>query len=327
MEDNVPAGVGIADVVDDTTPQLGGTLDSNAHQISWSKGSDVASANGLTLGTDGNYFDITGTTTITSIGSLGIGTVVLLHFDGILTLTHQATDLILPGAANITTAAGDEAMFVEYATGDWRCVAYTKADGKAVIASDYKPGGTDVAIADGGTGAGTAAAAFAALKQAATSSATGVVELAIASEINTGTDATRSITPDALAGSIFGTKQVVVKVIADDTALTVADGLTHFTVPAELNGMNLISVGAHVYTVSSSGLPTFQIHNLTDAVDMLSTAITIDATENDSKDATTPPVINTAADDVATGDVIRFDCDGAGTGTKGMEIRMGFRKP
>ena len=186
---------------------------------------------------------------------------------------------------------------------------------------------TDLSIAQGGTGQSTASAAFDALKQAATSSATGVVELAITSEINTGTDAARSNTPDALAGSIFGTKQVVVKVIADDTALTVADGLTHFTVPAELNGMNLISVGAHVYTVSSSGLPAFQIHNLTDAADMLSTAITIDANENDSKDAATPPVINAATDDVATGNVIRFDCDVAGTGTKGMEIRMGFRLP
>ena len=76
MEDNVPAGVGIANVVEDTSPQLGGTLDSNAHQVSWSKGSDVASAGALTLGTDGNYFDITGTTTITSIATLGIGTVV-----------------------------------------------------------------------------------------------------------------------------------------------------------------------------------------------------------------------------------------------------------
>src|SRR5574343_1836492 len=33
----------------------------------WAKGADVASANALALGTDGNYFDITGTTTITSI--------------------------------------------------------------------------------------------------------------------------------------------------------------------------------------------------------------------------------------------------------------------
>jgi hypothetical protein len=97
------------------------------------KGADVASANALTLGTDGNYFDITGTTAITSIGTLGVGTVVRLHFDGALTLTHHADDLILPGAANITTAAGDEAEFVEYATGDWRCVDYQKASGQSVV--------------------------------------------------------------------------------------------------------------------------------------------------------------------------------------------------
>lgn len=99
----------------------------------WAKGADVASANALTLGTDGNYFDITGTTAITSIGTLGVGTVVKLHFDGALTLTHHATDLILPGAVNITTAAGDEIELVEYATGDWRMVGGVKADGTAWV--------------------------------------------------------------------------------------------------------------------------------------------------------------------------------------------------
>lgn len=102
-------------------------------QIIFSKGADIVSANALVLGTDGNYFDVTGTTAITSIGTIGVGAWAKLHFDGILPLTHHATDLILPGGANITTAAGDEAEFVEYATGDWRCVNYTKADGTAVV--------------------------------------------------------------------------------------------------------------------------------------------------------------------------------------------------
>jgi hypothetical protein len=31
---------------------------------------------------------------------------------------------VLPGGEDITTAAGDEAEFVEYATGDWRCTSY-----------------------------------------------------------------------------------------------------------------------------------------------------------------------------------------------------------
>lgn len=94
-----------------------------------SKGADVVSEAALftTEGfpTDGNYFDITGTTTITSIiTSDNSGTVIKLHFDGVLTLTHDGTNLILPTLANITTAAGDEAEFVEYASGAWRCTNY-----------------------------------------------------------------------------------------------------------------------------------------------------------------------------------------------------------
>lgn len=97
------------------------------------QGADVASATALTLGTDGNTFSITGTTAITSIATAGVGTVVLLRFAGILTLTHHATDLILPTGASITTAAGDTAIFEEYAAGDWRCWSYQRADGKALF--------------------------------------------------------------------------------------------------------------------------------------------------------------------------------------------------
>jgi hypothetical protein len=99
------------------------------------KGSDIASDTALTLGKDANLFDVTGTTTITSIATQGIGSVVTLHFDGVLTFTHHSTNLILPGAANITTAAGDIAVMYEYASADWRCVSYTKASGAAVVAA------------------------------------------------------------------------------------------------------------------------------------------------------------------------------------------------
>jgi len=97
------------------------------------QGSDVASANDMTLG-DGNFFDITGTTTINTIATKGIGTFVVLEFDGILQLTHSG-DLFLPTAANITTAAGDIAVFYEYAAVDWRCASYTRADGTTLAAS------------------------------------------------------------------------------------------------------------------------------------------------------------------------------------------------
>lgn len=128
-------GGGINSIIEDLTPQLGGHLDTNGKQVCWSQGIPVASPVGgvLTLGTDGNEFDITGANAITSIATLGVGTVVVLHFDGFLTLTHNAVNLILPGGANIATAAGDIAVFYEYAAIDWRCIAYTKANGEAVV--------------------------------------------------------------------------------------------------------------------------------------------------------------------------------------------------
>ena len=132
---------GLGNVVDDTTPQLGGPLDTNAKQVSFSKGADLASANTLVLGDDGNYFDVTGTTDIDLITGSGTrdGTVVKLHFDGILTLIHQATNLVLPGGANITTAAGDEAEFVQYNTANWRCTSYQRASGTAIIVDPPDP--------------------------------------------------------------------------------------------------------------------------------------------------------------------------------------------
>jgi hypothetical protein len=121
------ADLKVSELSEDTSPVAGGDISMGTHQMQWAKGADVASATALTLGTDGNSYDVTGTTTITSINTVAIGTVVALHFDGILTFTHHATDLILPGAANITTAAGDIALMYEYASGDWRCISYQVA--------------------------------------------------------------------------------------------------------------------------------------------------------------------------------------------------------
>lgn len=143
--DGTPLAVNI---VDDLTPQLGGDLSANGHQIQWSKGADVASATTLALIKDGNYFDVTGTTTITAFGSTAVGTVIKLHFDGILILTHNAADLVLPSGANITTAAGDEAEFIEYASGDYRCTSYTRASGAALVAGGVALG-TSVATTSG----------------------------------------------------------------------------------------------------------------------------------------------------------------------------------
>jgi len=92
-----------------------------------SKGTDIASATILPMGIDGNYFDVTGIVAITGISAVSVGVSVTLHFDSALVLTNHATNLILPGGANITTAAGDHAEFREYDVGLWRCVNYQRA--------------------------------------------------------------------------------------------------------------------------------------------------------------------------------------------------------
>jgi len=175
----------------------------------------------------------------------------------------------------------------------------------------------------------SASEAFGDIKQAATTSATGVVELAIASEVNTGTDTARAITPDALAGSVLGTKTVICKIQANDTAVpAIADGIFFFTIPEELNGMNMVTVGAHVYAASDGGTAiNISVYNLTDTADMLSTQLTIDNTEKDSATATTAAVIDTGEDDVVTGDEIRIDLNQIGANATGLEVRLGFRLP
>jgi hypothetical protein len=73
---------------------------------------------------------ITGTTTISSLGSTAQdGEFYLVTFSGVLTLTYNATSLILPGAANITTAAGNTALFLCLGNGNWRCMFFSPPPG------------------------------------------------------------------------------------------------------------------------------------------------------------------------------------------------------
>jgi hypothetical protein len=104
----------------------------------WQRGTDLASASTLSLpATGGGVFTVTGTTTVTGISTGSGGRRVSLRFAGALTLTHSA-NLILPGAVNITTAAGDVADFINDAVQDatgsnWRCVNYQRASGVATL--------------------------------------------------------------------------------------------------------------------------------------------------------------------------------------------------
>lgn len=110
--------------------------------------SNIASATTTNLATaTGVVVNITGTTTITGFGTCDSGVERVLIFAGILTLTHHATSLILPGAANITTAAGDVATMRSLGSGNWKCVGYQSSAGILQNASQSAAGIAELATA------------------------------------------------------------------------------------------------------------------------------------------------------------------------------------
>ena len=145
---NIPGGQSILTANGDTAfaMYLGGGdwnivsyTRANGQPISWS-GSDVTVASGTNTdiaSTGSNFVTVSGTTTITSFDNATSPTASLanplyqLKFSGILTLTYNATSLILPGAANITTAPGDTALAEYIGSGNWNVITYIKA-GKVV---------------------------------------------------------------------------------------------------------------------------------------------------------------------------------------------------
>ena len=205
------------------------------------QGADVASASDLAIDIDGNLFDVTGTTTINTMRTKGIGTSVVLQFDGACQLTYDATNFFIPGKANYTTAAGDVFMFYEYASADWRCTGYALASGKAIFV-------------------GTVATA--------TATSEGVVELATAAEVATGTDTVRSITPATLDGFVNG---------KTDTTITASDSIV-FADATDSNAAKKDTVqgiidllGAGV--ISQGDLKTTTQDNVSAAVNVINTLI------------------------------------------------------
>lgn len=95
---------------------------------------DIASAATVDIGAQlTNFLTVTGTTTITSLGTNYKGP-KMLKFTGVLTLTYNATTLVIPGAASITTAAGDTCIVIPKSTvsgtaDGWQVISYQRAAG------------------------------------------------------------------------------------------------------------------------------------------------------------------------------------------------------
>jgi hypothetical protein len=95
----------------------------------WEAGSNITDGAAITIG-EGGYFNLT--TSTTAITSFSIttdkaGRTFRCRFNTARTLTHNATSLILPGGANITTVQGDIAQFRSLGSGNVVCEWYQRA--------------------------------------------------------------------------------------------------------------------------------------------------------------------------------------------------------
>lgn len=191
----------------------------------------------------------------------------------------------------------------------------------------------------------------------ATDTANGVVELATDAETETGTDTARAVTPANVTASYIkkslvttrgdiitrgasapqrlalgasgrvlksdgtdavwaGQSEIIVIAVGDETtAITTGTAKVTFRMPF---AMTLTAVRASLTTASSSGIPTIDINEA--GATILSTKLTIDASEKTSTTAATAAVISdtSLADDAE----ITIDIDVAGTGAAGLKVML-----
>jgi hypothetical protein len=110
---------------------------------------------------------------------------------------------------------------------------------------------------------------------------------------------------------------VAIQVAISDETTAITTGTAKITFRAPY-AFTLTGVRASLSTASSSGAPVFDINQGGSTV--LSTKLSIDASEKTSTTAATPPVISTSA--ITSDAEITIDVDTAGTGAAGAKITL-----
>lgn len=111
-------------------------------------------------GVNSQFVEVTGTPIITSFGTNYTG-VRFARFTGAAVITHNATLINLPGAANITTVAGDSLIAVPNSAGNgWNVISYARSSGVPATYGGEIGGATATTAALGDNSTKVATTAF-----------------------------------------------------------------------------------------------------------------------------------------------------------------------
>ena len=245
----------------------------------------VASASTVNLGAQTSLnIIVTGTSTITSFGTTAVthGSPYRVRFSAALTLTNGA-NLILPGAANITTAAGDVADVVYDGSNVWRVINYALANGQPLVASTVPPG-----ISSGLKIQATSntAVTITALQVVIGSSTGTYTPSAVSLTLGTGTSGANGLDTGAIAAStwyavwvIYNGTTVAGMLSISSTAPTMPSGYTYkgrigwVRTDGSANLLRTIQYGTRAqYITSSSGYPLMASGSTSSTWSAISTA-------------------------------------------------------
>jgi hypothetical protein len=251
----------------------------------------------------------------TNLGAAASGsntdlTSVYLNNTGLKIKDTNATHglIIAPGSnltadrtLNITTGDADRTVTL---SGDLTVGAASSISGTA-----YVSGGTDVTLADGGTGASLADPN--ADRIMFWDDSAGAVTWLAPNDYNVKIDTT----------TLYVEETWMVAASDETTALTTGTAKASFVFPYDVT---VISVGASVNT-AGTGL-TVDINENGAANSILSTKITLDSGEKTSLTASVPPLIGGAGPAITAGNEITIDIDSVSGTAKGLKVWMIVRR-
>jgi hypothetical protein len=304
--DDLPgAGGGLSNIVEDTTPQLGGMLDVNGNAI-------------------------------------GDGTLELLTFtEDISAVNHVNIENEATGNGPIIRSAGDDTNinleFQAKGSGIFNFDSNIDVTGNIVVSGtvDGRDVATDGTKLDGIETAAdvtdvTNVTAAGALMDSELTDITAVKALSDASiaDTNTGTSTTAFVTPDGLQGSIRNLRFVDFVLVAPDTDCAVDTDIYEWECPFACtiiqDDSNVGYFSAWTDTAGTTGTMVVDIH-LNGTTIMTTNKLDIENAETSTRTAATQPDLTTT--DVAAGDKFVFAIDAihSGTAAKGLTVRLALR--